>query len=466
MSKSLASIFGKKERAIIPSDSVDWPMPDLLTGIEVEIEGTENTYFPENQGFAWRITDDHSLQRGREYVLVAPLAGNQLTKAINALFYGAKIVRNVTSSTHIHIDMLESSTGEATLQTLTLLVFVLEAGIFALTERARQWCGYCNMLSTAPDAIVGAILNAKEEDGFSELSRISSNPAIDGNRYFGFNVLALAEHGSVEFRYFPTATSPEELIGWVKLCQSFKKAAIELNPEQLIRIINDDRLYGEFVEQYFSEWSKTFLQEVPQYAAVQNLRKALAIAGAHKGASKAKPFNTEAITKNKVLAKFAKNKKPKIEMSEIMIQPKNSRQFGQISSNGLKEGTILIMNNGSVAIIWQDRWNAAFVLEAFSVRVRQEMYQSIMNEMPSIEARLAMAGYIPAEIHNAMLELRSIIRWLEQEGEMGPTTAIPAQISDERLLEELTIDISSAARTSFMNNAQLGITVTSTTNNI
>ena len=80
--------------------------------------------------------------------------------------------------------------------------------------------------------------------------------ATSVSRYYGLNLQALTKYGSVEFRYFPTAESADELVRWVKLVQIFKKAALEIGTtDKLIALLTTEEGYNSFLATYFSEYS-------------------------------------------------------------------------------------------------------------------------------------------------------------------------------------------------------------------
>lgn len=308
--KNVAQIFGKKARSNAKAISVQWPLPKTLMGLEIEAERTDDTVMPVNINPYWTRHRDGSLisDGGQEYVLATPLSGESLSQAIADIFEGTQFERTPTGSTHIHMDMLEEGDTQEHIKVLTLMIFALEQAIFAMADKGREWCGYTNKLMAAPDSLISAVLNAKAEDDYRELHDICYDEANIG-RYYGLNLLALAKYGSLEFRYFPTCTSKEELIDWIKLVQSFKKAAIAVGTQaELERIFNNIDLYEQFISQYFEPWQGVFLQEVNYGYAHSNLRKAIAIADASK-VNKTEDFDDQAILSNKVFAKFVKNTK-------------------------------------------------------------------------------------------------------------------------------------------------------------
>lgn len=309
--KTVASIFNKKPR-IRPANlgKVDWVLPSQLVGIEIEAESIPGTKHPEFFHPYWASHSDGSLLSGKEWVLTVPLAGDALSYAINTFFCGkTKLERSTTGSTHIHLDMTEEDTPYSVVQILVLMLYSMESVLFAVGDPGREWCNFANKLSTAPEVLLASVLNCTKGDYRSILSLLTDR-SENFSRYYGTNLKALYKYGSIEFRYFPTASSAEELVSWIQLLQSFKKAAKELGSvKNLVAILADDSKYESFVAANFKPWYKLFMEEVPRERAFRDLQKAMAIASSSVvSPSILAEESTEAIiTDNPLLSKFCKN---------------------------------------------------------------------------------------------------------------------------------------------------------------
>lgn len=269
---TLAQRLGRTPRRVYKSAEMNFILPDQLMGVEIEVERSPSgTVLPHDTPYGWTAKSDGSLRNGVEYVLASPLKGKLLADAISAMYEnGTTFVRQPTSSTHIHLDMTEEDTEESTLQVIFLLAYILEDGIFGMADPAREYCGFTNKLSTAPDKLLRAILG----DEFKTGTRLDLGKA--GSRYYGLNVQALSKYGSLEFRYFPTAATKDELVGWINLVQSFKKAGIELKSiDAVADFFTSSSSYQQFLQQYFPQWSDTFLKFVPFKQARELLHVAM-----------------------------------------------------------------------------------------------------------------------------------------------------------------------------------------------
>jgi hypothetical protein len=341
--KNVATIFGKAARRKAEALTLaPWPLPEQLIGIEVEVESTQTTQHPLAYKPYWRTERDGSLRNGTEYILASPLKGDTLSAAIGDLFHGSKFERTTTGSTHVHLDMMEETTTSMTIKLLVLLAYIFEPAVFQLADPGREWCGYTNKLTSAPDSLVGTVLNSNEDTDYSSLLHLCADGHRVG-RYYGINVLALQEHGSIEFRYFPTASSPEELASWVRLIQCFKKAALETtDTEQLSRIVEDVDAYTQFVNNYFSEWSEVFLSKVPHYQAVASLNKAFAVAGSYHYNTTIEGFNYDVLENSKLYSKFMKKTGTKRKLPELFVRTRS----GTIPDAENGTGNMLLLTSG------------------------------------------------------------------------------------------------------------------------
>lgn len=304
----------------------DYPLPiqGQLVGLELEVDQdsatASRTVFPENFRPQWTQKRDGSLNNGYEYVLSTPLADQQLVDAVYQLFSGNTCVhRTYTGSTHIHLNMLDGTTLE-NLQALALLTYAMEGLLYYVGDNSRQWCGYANRMTGAPNAVMENILGPS-------VQRLGLRRALNNaGRYYGLNLAALEKYGTVEFRYFPTATSAEEMLSWVKLVQQLKKAACDMGSvQEVLSVLSDKSKYSEFVSTYLSEYSEE-VDAVCSYGKVKILaNKALVIANV--------PRSSKA-TWNKELLSSIFFKQPIVASNQEEIVPKNVWFYQLRSSSG------------------------------------------------------------------------------------------------------------------------------------
>lgn len=249
---SVASLTSRSARTPVSFVKYDWVLPDTLMGVEVEVDSdhTAESSHPEPYNLvSWNRHHDGSLVNGFEYTLKSPMEGALLSKAISELFAPpSDFHRTFTGSTHIHIDMLGADVTLDVLRTMVLLVYTLEPALYAAGDSSREWCGYSNSLKSADPTLLSTLF---ADDVTSKFTRTYRRGSMLG-RYYGLNLTALTDYGSLEFRYFPTATNAEELVNWINLVQSFKKAALAIGtPSALKEVINDQASYDDMISSYF-----------------------------------------------------------------------------------------------------------------------------------------------------------------------------------------------------------------------
>lgn len=274
---ALTAFLGKAAFGKQRGPEVEFPLQEQMVGLELEVDRDSGkasaTVFPVNYMPQWQQKRDGSLSNGYEYVLATPLAGQDLADAVHQLFSGdTKVFRTYTGSTHIHLNMLDGTTLE-NLQALALLTYAMEGLLYYVGDNSRQWCGYANRMTGAPHAVLENILGPS-------VARTGLRRALNNaGRYYGLNLAALDKYGTVEFRYFPTATSAEEMLSWVKLVQQIKKAACDMGSvKNVLDTLSDKSKYNDFVSTYLSEHAEAVEASCP-YGKVKILaNKALVIA--------------------------------------------------------------------------------------------------------------------------------------------------------------------------------------------
>lgn len=213
-------------------ETIDWPLPDEMMGIELEAESVYIGTMAPLQMAGWTVDRDGSLRNdGREFVLSQPLAGSSLTRAIHTLFEmqspdRGQMLRyqvNPRAGTHIHINWIENTVGSAA--ALIALMYMIEPLVYNWADEDRAWCSYCNPLSDIPASVLNKLLRMENDDDDDEwLLREIDDESV--GRYHGLNIVALAKYGTFEFRYFPSTASRADMIKWVKFVQLAKRCAV------------------------------------------------------------------------------------------------------------------------------------------------------------------------------------------------------------------------------------------------
>jgi hypothetical protein len=305
----VVTLFGVQELVDIPESGkiVEWVLPKQNIGIEIEVERKTLTRFPNNLYF-WDEKSDGSLQNGREYVLKAPLKGNDLAIAISEFFGNSEVQRSATSGTHIHLDMREKTTDMGVVQAMAATICCIEPAIFAMFGEGREWSGYTNKMDTLPQDALGAVFDDESSDRFVQQFRPDSREY----KYYGFNMLPLGRFGSVEFRYFPTATNPDELIEWIQFCQTVKAAGVSIGSlASFKQYVQHEVQWEEFLKTYFPQWAERMREHLPYMEVRRRYKAARAVSrtsvpnnGPPRLSAKAQAMPTPASTKSKKFRKF------------------------------------------------------------------------------------------------------------------------------------------------------------------
>jgi len=252
---SIASLYGMSEIADSPENgrTIDWILPKQNIGIEIEVEHCSGKTQFSDRMFYWDQKGDGSLRNGREYVLRHPLNGNQLSAAISEFFDLNRTVRSTTSGTHIHLDMREKTTDLGVVQAMAAIMCCIEPAVFGMFAEGREWSGYTNPLNSLPDHAIGAALN--DDPDAENMFRNVFNSSTREYKYYGLNFLPLGRFGSVEFRYFPTATNLDELVEWIQFCQAVKSAGVNIGSLAAFKqYVQGPAQWQEFLNRFFPMW--------------------------------------------------------------------------------------------------------------------------------------------------------------------------------------------------------------------
>lgn len=277
-----------------PPTELEFVLPTRHMGVEIEVEQNSDSILPGRSQLAWWETkSDNSLLRGREYVLRNPEMGNNLGLAVEEIFSVGRFYPAATSSTHIHLDAREQTVTPDVMQVLFSLVYCMEPILFHIGDASRKWCGYTHSMRDLPTGVVSSVIRP---DGTFDLDAFA-NHVTSTSRYYGFNLNALSKYGSIEFRYFPTAESAEQLAGWINLVQSFAKAAEEIGSlTSLQKMLATEELYEEML----ATWFAPYVSSIKACMSYKEVKLALAeVSSVAKGSERVQ----RSFTADKMLAK-------------------------------------------------------------------------------------------------------------------------------------------------------------------
>lgn len=211
---SISSLFGLYER--------NNPGPrDFLLGIEFELEDVSDSSIVRPEGYVTH--HDGSLRNGIEYVFEEPLARHGTVDAITEMeefLSDRSYSTSERTSTHIHLNMVDSASTRTLASTLFALVYMIEPAIFRAADENRKWCGYCQPLSDMPQQRVIDLLS---DDNSRFRTGVRGESHAD--KYFGLNMKSLSRHGTIEFRYFPGWRDRATTLRWIDLVVGLRVAA-------------------------------------------------------------------------------------------------------------------------------------------------------------------------------------------------------------------------------------------------
>lgn len=260
---SVVTLYGMKELQEDRTSTlqVNWINPKQNIGIEIEVEVEGDTSIYQDTLQSWVTKPDGSLRRGTEFVLSHPMRGDALSCAIEEFFDRNRVHKSPTSGTHIHVDMRDKDSTLDVVKTMASIVSCIEPAIFGMFAPGREWCGYTNPLSTMPED--GTFVVFTDTAGANEF-KLTFSPNTREYKYYGFNMLPLGRYGSVEFRYFNTAETAEELIEWVQFCMAVKQASVTINTRSNLKYyLSSEVCWEEFLSRFFSQWRDRMLPLLP-----------------------------------------------------------------------------------------------------------------------------------------------------------------------------------------------------------
>lgn len=217
----ISELLGIRERKF-KADGSRW---NELIGVELELENCDRT--PSIS--YWEAKQDNSLRNGIEYVMAQPFAGPTLEAALDAFYdEGIRTDNSARTSTHIHLNMTDTTLDAV--RSMTMIMYMIEDGLFNVIGESRKWAGYSMALSEMDPVRLRMAMS--HSDPHTLLNNLA--PTRNQDRYYGFNTASLRKHGTVEFRYFPGGPTRQELDSWIDLVCAVKRAAVTHTPTDLM----------------------------------------------------------------------------------------------------------------------------------------------------------------------------------------------------------------------------------------
>ena len=238
-----------------PEVSVDTtvPYPDLIVGLELEIENfnEENErYFP-----GVEFTDDGSLRNSNRGMgieaITLPLQTKYVRNFLEEFFFRYEISDSNYSercSVHVHVNVNDMSYEQ--LASLCLVYQTVEDLLFSYVDSERANSIFCVPWNQCN-------LNYSIADKLIEYLKTEVDPFRNWQKYSALNLIPVMNQGSVEFRHLEGTCDVDKIMGWVSLLSCMMKYVMETPlqdvKENIIRM-NTVSNYHEWLTSVFGKY--------------------------------------------------------------------------------------------------------------------------------------------------------------------------------------------------------------------
>lgn len=217
-------------------------------GIEHEIEFDGN--LPEAAPAGWQLKGDGSLRNGVEYVTRGPVKHDRVEAVVGSLksyldTYNPRLHINMSyrCSTHLHINV-QHLTFQEVLSFVALFTLFEKPLVVRYGGDLRRSNNFCMMLSEA-DWLSNYLRRVYTTDNMRDLQ-------TDAIRYGSINLKAVADYGSVEFRFMRGTVDAGEVNGLASKLIAMREYATGKSPVQIVEDISRkgvealaDELFGK-----------------------------------------------------------------------------------------------------------------------------------------------------------------------------------------------------------------------------
>lgn len=222
----------KSVRTYKPSDKLVLPYCNL--GVEIELENFTKGIPAVSP--LWNITDDGSLRNhGYEFRFQEPLFGEDVTSALEDIEEKMSSQKPLPecskrTSVHVHLDVRDL-TGQQLIN-LIVVYFIFEKAIVAYHKNVREDNNFCLPYYKATHKLshISSIFSSiKSKD------KNIRNLLGDMDKYNAFNLKAVSDKGTIEFRHMPGSYNAEAIIEWINIILCLKKYAMN-NEHEVVEI--------------------------------------------------------------------------------------------------------------------------------------------------------------------------------------------------------------------------------------
>lgn len=205
--------------------------PTTYVGVEIELEQVK--WIVDNCPSSFRPHDDGSLKlNGKEFVTIPIPFGyleQELTRLTAAL---APPLISSRCSIHVHLNVRNFSLEE--LHKFLLLYLIFERNLFRISGD-RYTNNFCTPLHSYPPVVANFLKVTAEDFVFDELPTWYKYFALNLSPIWGGETRQVL--GTAEFRHSKGTLDVKEIVNWINFIVSLKIAAIQIDKEELYRLI-------------------------------------------------------------------------------------------------------------------------------------------------------------------------------------------------------------------------------------
>lgn len=230
--------------------------PDLIVGLELEIEGWDYPEEPQHRGFSF--TSDGSLRGPSVEAITKPTRSKYVPALLEGFFGHFEVSKKNYSercSVHVHVNCQDLTKQQ--LRNVCMIYQAVERVLFSWIGEVREqnifcipWY-QCNISSR----FVYKFLSATDET------------VRRWQKYTALNLLPLREQGTIEFRHLEGTCDLRRITTWLNFIGAIFRCACSLTYKELratIADMNSVSNYGAFIEQVFGEYAVELIS-LPNY---------------------------------------------------------------------------------------------------------------------------------------------------------------------------------------------------------
>jgi len=229
--------------------------PDLIVGLELEIEGWEHEE-PQHRGFSF--TSDGSLRGPSIEAITKPTRSKFVPQLLEGFFGHFEVSKKNYSercSVHVHVNCQDLTKQQ--LRNVCMIYQAVERVLFSWIGEVREQNIFC---------IPWYQCNISSRFVYKFLSN-TDETVRRWQKYTALNLLPLREQGTIEFRHLEGTCDLHRITTWLNFIGAIFRCACSLTYKELratIADMNSVSNYGAFIEQVFDEYAVELIS-LPNY---------------------------------------------------------------------------------------------------------------------------------------------------------------------------------------------------------